>query len=214
MSNTTGQLAFYFDQGRCTGCQTCVVACKDWNQLKPGPATYRELHDTEEGIFPNANVFMTIYSCNHCEHPACVDACGYQAIYKRSKDGIVVINTELCQGAGACKSACPYGAPQFPSDLQEAPTLPLDTPTKGHKATKCTMCWDRVEEGLVPACVGSCLARAMDFGTLESLKRKYPDARTLKDGGVLKGFPADNVGSDGRGLSQATCPSFLFKPKA
>jgi anaerobic dimethyl sulfoxide reductase subunit B (iron-sulfur subunit) len=213
MDNTVKQYAFYFDQGRCTGCQTCVIACKDWNQVKPGPASYRHLYDTEEGDFPNVNVFMTIYSCNHCEHPACVDACPYSAIYKRKKDGIVVINTEVCQGVTACKSACPYSAPQFASDEQETPALSLETASKGHKAQKCTMCWDRVANDMKPACVGSCLARALDFGTIDELRRKYPDAKTLKDGGVLKGFPSDERRSDGGLLAQRTNPSFLFKAK-
>ncbi|MBQ3033978.1 MAG: 4Fe-4S dicluster domain-containing protein [Deferribacterales bacterium] len=213
MADIVKQYAFYFDQTRCMGCQTCVVACKDWNNVKPGNAKWRNLYDTEEGVFPNVEVFMTVYSCNHCENPACVAACPYQAIYKRKADGIVVVDRAKCQGAASCKTACPYDAPQFADDYQEKPTLPLTTPSKGHTMQKCDMCWGRVAAGLRPACVASCLTRALDFGTIDELTAKYPDAETLKSGGVLKGFPSDTIGSGGAALSTPTNPSFLFKPK-
>ncbi len=213
MANVVKQYAFYFDQTRCMGCQTCVVACKDWNNVKPGKAKWRNLHDVEEGAFPNVSVFMALYACNHCENPACVAACPYQAIYKRSSDGIVVVDRDKCQGAASCKGACPYDAPQFADDYQEEPTLPLTTATKGHTMQKCDMCWGRLAAGMKPACVGSCLTRALDFGTLEELTARYPDAQTLKNGGKLKGFPSDDKGSDGQILATPTGPSFLFKPR-
>lgn len=212
MVDKTKQYAFYFDQTRCMGCQTCVVACKDWNNVQPGQAKWRNLHDTELGIFPNTKVFMTLYACNHCQNPACVDACPFEAIYKRPEDGIVIIDREKCQGNGSCKTACPYDAPQIPDDNQEKPTLSLNTATKGHKMTKCTMCYDRVTIGLKPACVGSCLTRALDFGTIAEIERKYPDAQTIKSGSLI-GFPADNVDGNGEPLEVATVPSFYFKAK-
>ena len=129
MVDRTKQLAFYFDQTKCMGCQTCVVACKDWNKLQPGTAKLRKLHVTEMGTFPNVSVFMTVFGCNHCANPACIEACPFDAIYKRPEDGIVVIDRDKCQGNGSCKSACPYDAPQFPDDEQEAPQLSLTTPT-------------------------------------------------------------------------------------
>lgn len=215
------QYAFYFDQTRCTGCQTCTIACKDWNGVNPGPATYRALHDTELGTFPDVQVLNTIFSCNHCESPACVDACAAGAIYKRQSDGIVIIDRDVCQGLGLCRSACPYSAPQYASDDQEKSTLLTGTATKGHTAQKCTMCWDRVSPAntaagatvMKPACVGACLARALDFGTMDELMTLYPDAYTVKTG-TLIGFPDDRISSDGRPLAQRTNPSFLFKPKA
>lgn len=213
MANVRKQYAFYFDQTRCMGCQTCVVACKDWNNIKPGKAKWRNLHDVEKGTFPNVGVFMALYACNHCENPACIPACPYTAIYKRAEDGIVIVDKEKCQGAGLCKGACPYDAPQFADDAQETPTLPVSTPTKGHRMQKCDMCWGRVAAGLKPACVGSCLTRALDFGTVEELIIKYPDAQMLKYGGSMLGFPSDAVGSDGQTLAKPTSPSFLFKPK-
>lgn len=219
------QYAFYFDQTRCTGCQTCSIACKDWNGVNPGTANYRTYTDIEAGEFPNISVKNIIYSCNHCESPACIDACSAGAIYKRQSDGIVIINRDLCQGLNQCKNACPYAAPQFADDGQEPPTLAVGGPTKGHTAQKCTMCWDRVSPAnstnnpsgeyntMKPACVNSCLARALDFGTIEELMIRYPHAQTVKTG-ALEGFPDDAFGSDGRRLATRTNPSFLFKARS
>lgn len=212
MVDKTKQYAFYFDQTRCMGCQTCVVACKDWNKLGPGQAKLRNLHDMELGAFPNTKVFMTLYACNHCQNPACIKACPYEAIYKRPEDGIVIIDRDKCQGNGSCKTACPYDAPQIPDDNQEKPELSANTATKGHKMMKCTMCYDRVTVGLKPACVGACLTRALDFGTIAEIERKYPDAQTIKSGGLV-GFPTDTIDGNGEPLEEATVPSFYFKAK-
>lgn len=213
MVDRTKQLAFYFDQTKCMGCQTCVVACKDWNKLQPGTAKLRKLHVNEMGKFPNVSVFMTVFGCNHCAKPACVEACPYSAIYKRPEDGIVVIDRDLCQGNGSCKTACPYDAPQFPDDEQEVPTLSLNTPTKGHKMIKCNMCIDRVAAGQRPACVAACLTRAIDFGTVEEIENKYPDAYTVKNGSFV-GFPQDNANIAGN-MTEGfrTTPSFYYKPR-
>jgi anaerobic dimethyl sulfoxide reductase subunit B (iron-sulfur subunit) len=50
------QLGFYVDQSRCTGCHTCVVACKDWNDLPAGPVNWRWVSSVEEGVFPKVFV--------------------------------------------------------------------------------------------------------------------------------------------------------------
>ncbi len=212
MVDKNKQYAFYFDQTRCMGCQTCVVACKDWNKVQPGQAKLRNLHAEELGDFPNVSVFMTVFACNHCQHPACVDACPFDAIYKRPEDGIVVIDRDKCQGNGSCKSACPYDAPQFPDDNQETPVLALTTATKGHKMIKCMMCYDRLAAGLKPACVGACLTRAIDVDTIAEIERKYPEAQNIKSGHLI-GFPSDDTGSDGKPLETPTVPSFYFKPR-
>ena len=60
MVDRTKQLAFYFDQTKCMGCQTCVVACKDWNKLQPGTAKLRKLHVNEMGKCPNGSGVMTV----------------------------------------------------------------------------------------------------------------------------------------------------------
>lgn len=202
------QMAFYFDQTRCMGCHACVVACKDWNDVKPGQARWRRLSNKESGVFPDVKVFNLVLSCNHCKNPACTAACPVGAIYKRESDGIVIVNRDLCQSIKACAVACPYGAPQFGDDDSE--------PTKeagwavAHPMQKCTMCWDRQAKGLQPSCVASCPQRALDFGTVEEILAKYPSA--VK---TCTGFHDSTTDANGNSLATGdTVPSIYFKAKA
>lgn len=108
------QLGFFFDQTRCTGCDTCTIACKDWHEYPLGaePAAWRWVEAIESGKYPRPSVKYLALSCLHCAHPACVDACPAGAIRKRDEDGIVVVDREACLGkdqCGAmCRDACPY----------------------------------------------------------------------------------------------------------
>ncbi len=166
------QLAFYYDQSRCMGCNACTVACKDWNQLNPGPVNWRkqDTHEMNGGFFPLA------MGCNHCEEPACKNVCSHGAITK-SDDGIVLIDRSKCQNLQACISACPFAKPQIAGDRQE-PNPVVGWQIK-HPAQKCTMCKDRLDKDEKPTCVLSCVGRALDFGTVESIQKKYPDAVRL-----------------------------------
>lgn len=118
------QLAFYYDQTRCMGCYTCVIACKDWNDVPPGTAAWRKVMTLEGGKFPNPFAARLSTSCYHCAEPACVYACPADAIGKREDDGIVVVDQEKCRGRDHCgyavmvdvpaegrKSPCGYGCP-------------------------------------------------------------------------------------------------------
>jgi anaerobic dimethyl sulfoxide reductase subunit B (iron-sulfur subunit) len=159
------QLAFYFDQTRCMGCHTCVVACKDWNNLPAELVHWRRVETYEEGKFPDVRVYHVSLSCNHCVRPACADACPEAAIIKREADGVVLIQADKCTGCRECEDACPYGAIQFRSD-------------DGAIAEKCTFCVDRLEDGEPPVCVASCPMRALEFGLLAELSRRPGAART------------------------------------
>lgn len=152
------QLAFYFDQTRCTGCHTCAVACKDWHDLPAGSVHWRRVSTFEEGKFPNVTVSHLSVSCAHCASPACLAACPEDAIYKREDDGVVLIDVQKCTGCRACESACEYGAMQFRSD--------------DARAEKCNFCVDRLEKGEPPICVAACPMRALDFGDFASLKQR------------------------------------------
>lgn len=163
------QYAFYFDQSRCYGCQACSVACKDWNGLEPGPEKWMTVYDWEKGTFPDVRLHVLAFGCGHCENPVCANACPNQAIFKEDKYGAVLVDPDKCKGTRQCAVACPYGSPKFAS---EAP---------GSKMTKCTMCIDRLEEGLLPICVTSCPLRAFDFGPLEEMQAKYGNLRQLED---------------------------------
>ena len=99
-------LGFYFDQTRCIGCKACQVACKDKNRLDVG-ANFREIKDFEVGEFPSVKTYSLTLSCQHCNNPACVEACPVGAMYK-ANDGTVLHDASLCVGCKACINACPY----------------------------------------------------------------------------------------------------------
>ncbi len=157
------QMAFYLDQTRCTGCYTCVIACKDWHDVPAGPATWRRVLTIEKGKYPEPFVAFLSVSCYHCQEPACVSVCPVNAITKRSEDGIVVVDQDACLGkdrCGSCFDACPYDAPQFGSE-------------EDAKVQKCNFCIGRLQIGKQPVCVAGCPMRALDAGSMEEMKAKY-----------------------------------------
>jgi len=181
------QTGFYFDQTLCTGCFACIVACKDWNDVAAGPASWRRVVTIEKGKFPDLFVAFLSTACYHCAEPACVDACPVSAIYKRDEDGVVVVNRETCLGKDACEAclqACPYDAPQFGTE-------------ENAKMQKCHFCLDRLAEGKKPTCVDACPMRAMDAGPIEELRVKYGDMRE----------------GEGFAYTEKLQPSIIFKPK-
>lgn len=160
------QLGFCMEQNMCMGCKACQVACKDKNDLEVGQL-WRTVVKTEDGGYvEDGNAlrhevfsFWTTMSCNHCEKPACVEACPTGAMYKREEDGIVLVNKEECIGCRACEQACPYESPVF-DDKEE-------------KMGKCDFCVDQIIQGKDPICVGSCPVRALHFGEIEDLRKEY-----------------------------------------
>lgn len=163
------QYGFFFDQTRCYGCQACSIACKDWNDIAPGPEKWMSVFEWEKGTFPRIRLFELAFSCGHCEQPACIPACPHEAIFKEETYGAVLVDQGKCEGERACFAACPYGSPKFSSD---------DPKTR---MSKCTMCIDRLDDGLQPICVLSCPMRALDFGPMEELKAKYGNCSQLED---------------------------------
>jgi len=161
------QLAFYFDQTRCTGCCTCVVACKDWHDVPAGPASWMRVSTIEKGKYPHPFVAFLATPCYHCAQPACVPACPVEAISKRQEDGIVVVDQEACLGGDTCQfclEACPYQAPQFGAGGDV-------------KMQKCDFCLERWAEGKQPICVAGCPMRALDAGPIEEMEAKYGTTR-------------------------------------
>jgi DMSO reductase iron-sulfur subunit len=157
------QYGFYIDTSRCTGCHACTIACKQWHDITPGPVKWIRVHQWEKGSFPEIDVRVLPLMCAHCQEPLCLEACPNHAITKEGTYGAVLVDPTKCTGARKCWQACPYGVPQFESD---AP---------GAKMTKCTMCIDRLEQGQSPICVLSCSLRALEFGPLEELQKKFGD---------------------------------------
>ncbi len=166
---TKTQLGFYFDQTRCMSCNVCTVACKDWNQVDPGLVHWREQF-TYEGEKNSGSFFPFSMGCNHCEEPACMEACSQNAITK-TDDGIVTIDRKKCTNLLACIDACPFAKPQI-ADSKQEPNSIIGWQVE-HPAQKCTMCVDKLDKGLKPACVSSCVGRALDFGNMSDLKKTY-----------------------------------------
>jgi formate dehydrogenase iron-sulfur subunit len=126
--------------------------------------------------------------CKHCTHAACLDVCPTGALF-RTEFGTVVVQGDICNGCGYCVPACPYGV--------------IDQRKDDGRVFKCTMCYDRLTDGLMPACATACPTQSIQFGDLDELQERA-DARlaTLKAQGVesarLYGRDEnDGVGGDG-----------------
>ena len=93
------------DLNRCTGCITCVVACKEENLTRPS-VWWDKILEIENPSLDHITYLW--HACMHCDNPPCVGACPAKAISKR-QDGIVLIDQKVCNGCGDCIKACPYG---------------------------------------------------------------------------------------------------------
>ncbi len=178
------QYGFFFDQSRCIDCRACVLSCRNWHDISPGPVKWCRVFQWEKGVYPDLRLHFLFAPCYHCEKPVCVHACRNKALSKEEKYGAVLVDQDKCNGDRNCWNACPYGAPQFQSD------------EPGTKMSKCIMCIDRLERGRGPICVESCPMRALDFGPLADLRTKHGDLRIIED------LPKDTI----------TRPAIVFKP--
>ncbi|MFO7596804.1 MAG: 4Fe-4S dicluster domain-containing protein [Desulfocurvibacter africanus] len=154
------------NQARCISCKACEVHCKAKNRVPKGAklGILVSTNPVKEGDNPKIlNLFMP---CFHCEQPWCVAACPTGAMTRRDKDGIVYVNAELCVGCKACIVACPWKIPQWDE-------------TSG-RAIKCDFCRDRLDQGLKPACVTACTARALEFVEPNTESEKTRTAIGLK----------------------------------
>jgi ethylbenzene hydroxylase subunit beta/complex iron-sulfur molybdoenzyme family reductase subunit beta len=106
--------------------------------------------DQGAGEYPNAHYFYLPRICNHCTHPACLEACPRKAIEKREQDGIVLINEDRCRGYRFCMEACPYKKIYFNHAKKVS--------------QKCIFCFPRVEQGVAPACARMCPGRVRFVG--------------------------------------------------
>lgn len=155
-------LGFYINTNSCIGCRTCQVACKDRHNIQIAGPRLRRVDSFEAGTYPEAGVFHTTISCNHCENPACTAACPTGAMYKDEATGIVLHDDDPCIKCQACVNACPYGAPQF---IEQDDLI-----------VKCDTCMALREAGKNPTCVDSCPMRAIEFGEMDELKAAHPEA--------------------------------------
>jgi DMSO reductase family type II enzyme iron-sulfur subunit len=111
--------------------------------------------DEDQGAIERADpyYFYLPRICNHCTHPACVEACTRKAIYKREEDGIVLIDPTRCRGYRHCIQACPYKKIYFNEVLGVS--------------QKCVFCYPRLEKGKVNACAAQCPGRLRFVGILD-----------------------------------------------
>jgi formate dehydrogenase iron-sulfur subunit len=126
--------------------------------------------------------------CKHCTHAACLDVCPTGALF-RTEFGTVVVQEDICNGCGYCIPACPYGV--------------IDQRQDDGRAWKCTLCYDRIGDGLMPACAKACPTESIQYGPLEELRQRAQDrVEQLHAGGAgearLYGDdPTDGVGGNG-----------------
>ena len=110
--------------------------------------------------------------CNHCLNPACVAACPSGAIYKRGEDGVVLINQEVCKAWRMCVTACPYKKTYYNWN--------------SGKSEKCILCYPRIEAGLAPACMHSCVGRIRYLGVLLYDADKIEEIATSDEKDLVK----------------------------
>jgi len=94
-------------------------------------------------------------------------------MHKRDEDGVVVVDQDRCAGCKYCVWNCPYGAPQYNEETG--------------KMTKCDTCLDLREKGEEPACVTSCIMRAIEFGPIDELRKKHGANANIK------GIPSSSI---------------------
>jgi formate dehydrogenase iron-sulfur subunit len=219
------RMGFFTDTSVCIGCKACEVACKEWNFVPEdgleltgmsydntgslGASTWRHVAFIEQpagGHPPRAlrdpwpggkdsgddaedlRWLMSSDVCKHCTEAACLDVCPTGALM-RTEFGTVVVQDDVCNGCGYCVSACPFGV--------------IDRRESDGGAHKCTLCYDRLGDGLTPACAMACPTESIQFGPLDEL-REHAQQRVaeLHDAGrpearLYGENPADGIGGAG-----------------
>lgn len=147
---TKRRMAMVIDLRRCFGCNACAVACKAQFDVPLG--VWRSwVIATEKGKYPNVVRQFLPVLCNHCENTPCLKGCPATAIV-RDENGIVEQLEEECIGCGYCIQTCPYKM-RFKHPIKKV-------------VNKCNFCKERLAQGLEPACVNTCNAKARVFGDL------------------------------------------------
>jgi formate dehydrogenase iron-sulfur subunit len=181
------RMGFFTDTTVCIGCKACEVACKQWNDLPAdehqpassydntralSASTWRHVRFVETLTLlepepePTLNfveaalgaqldrwVFMSDV-CKHCTHAGCLDACPTGALI-RTEFETVIVQPDVCNGCGYCVPSCPFGV--------------IDRDPYDGRAAKCTLCYDRLADGMEPACAKACPTDAIQFGEWDEL---------------------------------------------
>jgi formate dehydrogenase iron-sulfur subunit len=123
-----------------------------------------------KGEYPALERASMVYHCMHCNEPDCLSACPVGAYSKRS-DGPVIYDPKKCIGCRYCMNACPFGVPHFDYDKGLIDGAFID---------KCSMCTQRIDVGLEPACVATCPTGALMFGERDELLKYAHDRLTAQ----------------------------------
>ena len=217
----TDALAMLIDTTTCIGCKACEIACVEWNDLHVEPEygqrvldSYQTMQDMtpsywnlirfdEVAIGPDRRPLepgsagaaeavgiqwlMRKDMCLHCAEPGCLIACPAEGAIVQSSNGIVDFQGDHCIGCGYCMTGCPFNVPKFDP--------------ASRRVFKCTMCSDRVSNGLGPACVKACPTGCLEFGTKkEMLERGARRAGQVKTEGFEHAGVYDPPGVGGTGV--------------
>jgi formate dehydrogenase iron-sulfur subunit len=130
----------------------------------------------ERGLEPHddpADGFRWLMSsdvCKHCTDAGCLDGCPTGSIF-RTEHGTVVVQEDICNGCGYCVTACPFGV--------------LERREDDGRVWKCTLCYDRLQDDMTPACAQACPTESIQFGPLETLRERAAErVETLHERGV------------------------------
>src|SRR5467141_974194 len=169
---------FFTDTSICIGCKACEVACKEWNQLQgDSPKFLADSYDNTGQLDDqnwrhvkfidqvpaqsvdagNGKAFLMMSDvCKHCKHASCMEVCPTGAIIRTEFD-TVFIQQDVCNGCRNCVAACPYSV------------IAINAATG--TAHKCTLCYDRLQGGMQPACAKACPTQSIQFGPLAELQQ-------------------------------------------
>jgi formate dehydrogenase iron-sulfur subunit len=199
----TPAVAKYIDTTTCIGCKACEAACVEWNDLRAVDTqqvgTYQTLPELDANFWnlirfneqPTSDDglmwLMRKDQCMHCADPGCLAACPAPGAIVQYDNGIVDVDPAQCIGCGYCATGCPFDVPKFSK--------------KSGKMAKCTLCVDRVEVGLEPACIKACPTGCLQFGTKEEMVA-LGNARVaqLKENGFKEAMLYDPPGVGGTGV--------------
>lgn len=193
----------FVDVTKCDGCRACMVACKNWNDLPAENEGFHGSYQSHEELTANTwnvitfleqekkdgdmNWLFRHMSCLHCGQAACEKACPESAI-SHTEFGSVVIDADKCVGCGYCVQNCTF-------DVVKLATYKDENGDEYRKAQKCTLCTDRLEQGLQPACVTACHTDCLVYGDrkeilaeaekrLAKVKERFPNANIYNPAGI------------------------------
>ncbi|MGE3818706.1 MAG: 4Fe-4S dicluster domain-containing protein [Isosphaeraceae bacterium] len=169
-------VGFYTDTSVCIGCKACEVACHQWNALPArsggsvplsglsydntvslSDVDWRHVKFIEQFSDDRSQGRWLMMSdvCKHCVNAPCLEVCPTGSIIRTEFD-TVYIQEPVCNGCRDCIAACPFGV--------------IHVSAEKRVAQKCTFCYDRLQNGLVPACAQACPTASIQFGPIDELR--------------------------------------------